>query len=144
MSIISSRYLSYIVKSCSNAFLDTTSTKGWGWSVLLKWTTGAFNGIRTYASQIPTDYESDALFIKLKTKKHKKNSYLKLYTAYRYSNMYMTIKNKKKPNPIPVYNYLSSALLRLQHHVTKSVHVVAFQGLVVSSPWLTVNILSNR
>ena len=46
----------------------------------------------------------------------------------------MTIKNKTKPNPIPEYNYLSSAPLRLQHHVTKSVHVVAFQELVVSSP----------
>ena len=47
--------------------------------------------------------------------------------------MYMT-KPTNKLNLIPVYNYLSSAPLRLQHHVTKSVHVVAFQELVVSSP----------
>ena len=42
--------------SRSNPFLEPTSTKQWGWSFLLKETTGAFDSVPTQL----TDYELES------------------------------------------------------------------------------------
>ena len=51
-SVRPSIYFSLIVKSCSNLFLEPTSTMQLGYSFLLKETTGAFDGARTHDPHI--------------------------------------------------------------------------------------------
>jgi len=48
-------------KSCSNPFLEPTSTKLLELSFLLNETIGAFDGARTHNWQVSTDHESDEL-----------------------------------------------------------------------------------
>ena len=48
-------------KSCSNPFLEPTSTVQWGYCFLLKETTGAIDGFQTHTWQASTDYVSNAL-----------------------------------------------------------------------------------
>ena len=50
-----------LCKSCSNPFLEPTSTKQLEQSFLIMETMGAFDGDRTHDWQVSTDHESDAL-----------------------------------------------------------------------------------